>query len=232
MQNRYFWLLFILIASFLILNCTTLPGFLNSTVEVSTYSPVVHDAPDCPRSAQSLPGSLPNAPHVTVFNKKVAEYFIAPSGVNVPSDVVVMENGDILVAASRANAVLKIARDGKISTHARLMVYSIDRDAKGNLYGYMFPGGEVFRINSTGKSQVIARVAQSACESTMAVAPDGTIYVGLNECGGNTSNSGIYRIPAGGGKPQAIIKVSKGTIIQALDVDSNSHLYAMIDQVL
>jgi sugar lactone lactonase YvrE len=232
MRNQFSYLILFLAALFLALNCAPLPRSLEQGRESSFETTAYLDSTGCPQPAKTLPDSLPNAPAITIFNRKTAEYFVTPTGVNVPSDVVVMENGDILIAASRANAILKLTRKGVLSTYASIMVYSIDTDAKGNLYGYLFPNGQIFRIKPNGKSQIIASLAQTACESTMAVAPDGTIYVGLNECGGNTSNSGIFRIPVGGGKPQAIINVSKGIMIQALDVDSNSQLYAMIDQVL
>lgn len=160
-----------------------------------------------------------------------AEYFIPPSGLNVPSDVVVTEEGDIVVASSRASALHLIKPDGTISVYAQVFVYALGQDVAGRLYGYNFPSGEVFHITPGREDKLIARMPQTACESTLAVAPDATIYIGFNYCSGDTIGaSSLYVIPPGGGTPRELIGNMKG--VQALDVAADGTLYAVIGESL
>ncbi|MBI3164275.1 MAG: carboxypeptidase regulatory-like domain-containing protein [Chloroflexi bacterium] len=186
----------------------------------------------CTGSSLEPPGSFKPATDIDVPEGFHAEYFIPPSGVNVPSDLVVMPNGDILVASSRARSIHSIGEDGSISSYAQLHAYSLDTDSSGNVYGYNFPSGEVFDIAENSEGAVIAQMPDTACESTMAVAPDGMIYIGFNQCSGQSmGESGIYKIPAGGGVPAMLTAIQEEGV-QALDVDSSGRLFAMIGQSL
>ncbi len=190
------------------------------------------DSAFCSRAALERPDTFQPAAGIIVPEGYRAEYFIPPSGVNVPSDVVVLPNGDIIVASSRAGEVQKIGSDGTISTYARLNVYSLDTDSAGNLYGYNFPVGQIFKITEHSEGTPIARMPDTACESTLAVAPDGTIYIGFNQCSGQSmGESGIYKIPAGGGDPSLLVALQNEGA-SALDVDSSGTLFAVIGQTL
>jgi len=157
-----------------------------------------------------------------------AEYFIAPSGLNTPSDVAVLPDGRILVATSRGGEVQEVLPDGRLETFAEGYVYAIDCDRAGNLYGYNFPSGEIFSIEKDRPMRCIARVPDTACESTIAVAPDGTLYIGHNACSGDASGqSTLFRIS---GERKAVPLTTALQGIAALDVDSGGTLYALSAQ--
>ncbi len=174
---------------------------------------------------QSTNHSFAAAPNILVPSGYRAEYFIAPSGLNTPSDVAILPNGQVFVTSSRGGVVQQVLADGRLETLAEGHVYSIDCDGEGTLYGYNFPSGEVFVVESAGMRR-IARIADTACESTLAVAADGTIYVGHNACSGDASGqSTLYRISADGGQVTSITTQLQG--ISALDVDQHGTLYAV-----
>ena len=185
----------------------------------------------CERDYASDDITLPQAPSIRVPQGYRAQYLVAPSGINVPTDALVLPNGDILVASSRSGTVYKIDEKGKISNFAMVSVYSMDIDQKGEVFGYFFPNGEVFRVDPNGTGKLIAKVPITACESTMAVAPDGILYIGLNHCGTKEDLSGIYSIPAGGGEPSLLLKTRLNEM-QSLTVDKYGNLYAMFGQLL
>jgi sugar lactone lactonase YvrE len=187
----------------------------------------------CNHDIPLLPDGMPAAENILVNGERTAEYLVAPSHVNVPSDIVVMDNGKILIAASRSNAILELLPDGTISSYVTLMAYSLDTDQQGNLYAYFFPSGDVYQISPNRQIRSVARMPETACESTIAVHPDGQIFVGLNHCGAEVNVSGIYAIPAGGGEPKLLINNNqKGVQVLALDVDKQGSLYALLDRSL
>jgi len=170
-------------------------------------------------------GAFPPAPQISVPAGYRAEYFIAPSGLNTPSDVVGSPDGGYLVASSRARAIHWVHEDGTIEVFAEGHAYAIDCDSEGTLYGYNFPTGEIFLIEPGRPFRTIAEVPDTACESTLAVAPDGTLYVGHNACSGDSiGGTTIYRISAGGGSPEVVTARLQG--IAALDVASDGQLFA------
>ncbi|MBN1858285.1 hypothetical protein JW848_03665 [Candidatus Bipolaricaulota bacterium] len=176
-------------------------------------------------SCAGAQGEFAEAVSVQVPDGYRAEYFIAPSGLNTPTDVVIMQDGAVLVASSRAGAIEQILPSGEIAAYAQGHVYAIDCDQSGHLFGYNFPSGEVFAIERGQPMRGIARVPDTACESTLAVSPDGVMYIGHNFCSGDSSGqSTIYRISPGGGQPTALTTALNG--ISALDVDSTGTLHA------
>mgnify|MGYP005839900349 CR=1 FL=1 len=180
----------------------------------------------CPSTNHSFAA----APGILVPSGYSAEYFIAPSGLNTPSDVAVLPDGQIFVTSSRGGVVQQVFADGRLETFAEGHVYSIDYDSEGTLYGYNFPTGEVFLIEPN-RMRRIARIADTACECTLAVAPDGTIYVGHNACSGDTSGqSTLYRISPDGDQATPMTTQLQG--ISALDVDRHGTLYAVAGGVL
>ena len=169
-------------------------------------------------------GVFPEVDSVWVSPGYRAEYFIAPSGLNTPSDVVVLPDGRVLVPSSRSGVILEVLPDGGLTTFAEGHVYAIDCDREGNVYGYNFPSGQIFAIEENRAMRFVTRVPDTACESTLAVAPDGTLYIGHNACSGDTSGqSTIYRI-AGEGEPTVLTTELDG--VSALDVDRDGTLYA------
>jgi sugar lactone lactonase YvrE len=186
----------------------------------------------CRDAALLRSDSFAAAEAITVPDGFNAAYFIPPSGVNVPSDVIVTPEGEILVASSRAGVVQRIEPDGSISVYAPLSAYTMDQDAAGNIFTYNSAGGAVRRV-IPGGSQIIARMPQTACESTIAAAPDGTLYVGFNACSGDTIGaSSIFRIPPGGGTPVELpVNLGSG-MVMALDVSANGTLFAVLGDSL
>ena len=176
-------------------------------------------------NCQDTSGSFAEASSIQVTTGYRAEYFIAPSGLNTPSDVAILPDGRMFVTSSRGGVVQQVLSDGHLETFAQGHVYAIDCDSEGNLYGYNFPTGEVFSLQQGAPMQRIARVPDTACESTLAVAPDGTLYIGHNACSGDTSGqSTLYRISSAGGEATVLTTQLQG--ISALDVDQAETLYA------
>jgi len=175
----------------------------------------------CQESARKLE----EASHIKVPDGYRAEYFVAPSGLNCPSDVAVTSTGTIYVASRRNGRILEISTDGDVTVYCEVSVYSIDVDARDQLYGYDMPSGQIFSITKN-RHRLIARVPETACESTLAVAPDGTLYIGHNFCSGDMQGveATIYRIKPGGGDPEVLLR--RWEFVNALDVDSYGNLYA------
>ena len=195
----------------------------------SEADPAATDSLFC--GCQGTQGTFAEASSIQVPNGYRAEYFIAPSGLSVPSDVAVLPDGRILVASSRGGVVQRLLSDGRLETFAEGHVYSIDCDRAGNLYGYNFPSGEIFSIEPGRRMRRIARVPDTACESTLAVAPDGTLYVGHNAGSSDaTGQSTLYRIsPSDSG---AVTLATELEGITSLDVDSAGTLYAIVGRRL
>ena len=174
---------------------------------------------------QEPPTELEEASHINVPDGYRAEYFVAPSGLNCPSDVAVTSTGTIYVTSRRNGQILEISDDGNTTVYCEASVYSIDLDARDQLYGYDMPSGQIFSITKN-RHRLIARVPETACESTLAVAPDGTLYIGHNFCSGDVQGveATIYRIKPGGGDPEVLLRGWE--FVNALDVDSHGNLYA------
>lgn len=179
---------------------------------------------ECPSAANV---SLPAAAGITVVPGCRAEYFIPPSPLNCASDVAVGTKGEIYVAVAGSRSILLVNPDGTTSVYARdVGAYAIDVDARGKLYGYNFPRGEVLAVSS-GAARVVATLPPTAYESTLAAAPDGTLFVGFNdsEHGDSSGWSKLYRIPPSGGEAQVLR--SGMSPIKAIDVDQKGNLYGV-----
>jgi len=173
---------------------------------------------------QEPTGGFEEASHIRVPAGYRAEYFVAPSGLNCPSDVAVKSDGTIYVASARNGRILEVSKSGSVIVYSEVYVYSIDVDARDQLYGYNMPSGEVYTISRNGHRR-IARVPETACESTLAVAPDGTLYIGHNYCAGDIQGGQgtIYRIRSGGGNPEVLVEGWE--FVDALDVDKDGNLF-------
>jgi len=173
-----------------------------------------------------------SAENIQVPDGFKASFFVPPSGLNVPSDVIVTPKGDILVASSRLGEIHTVNEDGSVSLFSKASTYALDQDDSGNIYGYMFPDGEIFRLNEEGEYFSITRIQDTACESTLAAAPDGTLFIGFNFCTGDVSGqTTIYMIPPGGNSPKEVVgEIGQG--VQSLDVNSDGVLYAVLGNSL
>jgi len=208
---------------------STLPAKILHTEEVEPASAADLTAADsafCRDETLAQPEAFKPISSISAPPGYRAEYFIAPSGLNAPSDVVVTPRGEILVASPQT-AIHQVAPDGTVTTYAQLLVYSLDLDGEGTVYAYGMPTGEIYRLRPDGSSDVIARVPEAPYESTLAVAPEGTLYIGLNLFGDDTfSTSSILVVPPGGGATQTLVEGLE-SIIHALDV-ADGKLYATL----
>ncbi len=158
---------------------------------------------------------------------------VVPGAPNTPSDVAVTADGAIYLASVRSWRVDRVNADGTLTAAAPVGVYALDAGPDGNLYGYFMPSNadNVFRITPAGQVTAIGSVPATACESTMAVAPNLDVWIGYNGCGGTAfGESRLYRVtPAG-----QVMAVATGLRfgITGLDFDSQGRLYMAWEAVL
>ncbi len=176
-------------------------------------------------------GALEVAEQITVPRGYRAEYLVAPSGLNVPSDVAISPNSEIFVTSSRAGTIYRVTLDGSIRQFASSHAYAIDADAAGRIYGYNFPDRKVLAFGASGKVEILARLPETACESSLAAAPDGTLYIAYNYCAGDEMGGAtVYRLRPDSRVPEAIY-VEKGfTNINAVDVAGDGSVYIVRDE--
>lgn len=184
------------------------------------------DSAFCTQAAQVSEVALPGAPTIKTLPGYSAGWLVSPSGLNVPSDVATGPDGNFYVASSRSGAIYKITPQGEISVFAAESVYALDVDSSGNVYGYFMPSGEINRFSAGGTKQVIGRMPESACESTLAVSDGGDVYIGFNQCKGNyEGTSGLYLLKAGMSSPQLLVEAD---VIQAVDVSPDGEVLVVM----
>jgi hypothetical protein len=149
---------------------------------------------------------------------------VVSGGQNCPSDVAVTPNGHIYLAAVRSWHVYEIL-GSTLSAVSNTGVYSLAAGSDNNLYGYFFPNysDQVYKIVPGGSTLPVGTLPQTSCESTLAVAPDLTLWIGHNACGGTSMGvHTIYQMDQFG-VSQAITTVPG--YITALDFDSGGNLF-------
>lgn len=127
-----------------------------------------------------------------------AEWFVAPGAFNMPQEVMVTPQGDLLVHSVRSGIMSRVADDGTVTQFARYVWgYQGTVDAQGNLYLYWTPSGRVTRISPAGKVTIVVESPelQASCDSGFGIGPDGNLYLTPNQCM-NTSDL-IQITPAG-----------------------------------
>ncbi len=171
------------------------------------------------------------APSTRAFNPRAllpgyAVESVVPGAPNTPSDVALTADGAIYLAAVRSWQVDRVNADGTLTAAAPVGVYALDAGPDGNLYGYFMPSDadNVFRITPAGQVTAIASVPSTACESTMAVAPNLDVWIGYNYCGGTGfGDSRLYRVTPAGQVTAVATGLASG--IGGLDFDSRGGLY-------
>jgi sugar lactone lactonase YvrE len=142
----------------------------------------------------------------------IAEWFVAPGAFNMPQEVLLTPQGDLLVLAVRAGTLFRVADDGTVTPLATdVPAYAGDVDAQGNVYLYYMLGGIVTRVSPDGTANVVVQSPeiQSAYESGFGFGPDGNLYLALN-LGGDTAD--LFQIAPTG----EITRLAEA--IRALDV--------------
>ena len=154
--------------------------------------PVPEEGPPIPQvcAAEIAPpapfSTLPPAPLEFTQPCYAAEWFVAPGVFNMPQEVILTPQGDLLVHAVSANTLFRVADDGTVTTLAtEVEGYLGDVDAQGNVYLYDHSGGIVNRISPNGSATLVVQSPeiQSACDSGFGIGPDGNLYLALNRCG-------------------------------------------------
>lgn len=143
-------------------------------------------------------GMLDPAPIELAELGYTAEWFVAPGVFNMPQEVFLTPEGNLLVYAVRGHTLSRVAADGTVSLMAEeVYAYLGDMDSQGNLYLHFHPGGRVTRISPDG---TVTRIVESpeiqtACDSGFGIGPDGNMYLALNPC---SNRSDLFQItPAG-----------------------------------
>lgn len=151
----------------------------------------VEEAPPVPRVCADeitppVPfGTLESAPLEFAQPGYTAEWFVAPGAFNMPQEVFLTPEGDLLVHAVRSDKLSRVADDGMVTLVSdRVSAYLGDVDAQGNLYLHCHPGGRVTRISPDGTVTIVVELPelQSACDSGFGIGPDGNMYLARNLC--------------------------------------------------
>ncbi len=178
------------------------------------------------------------APSTRIFDPQAllpdyAVESVVPGAPNTPSDVAVTADGAIYLAAVRSWRVDRVNADGTLTATAPVGVYALDAGPDGNLYGYFMPSNadNVFRITPAGQVTAIGSVPATACESTMADAPNHDVWIGYNYCGGTAfGESRLYRVTPAGQVTAVATGLRFG--ITGLDFDGRGRLYMAWEAVL
>jgi sugar lactone lactonase YvrE len=150
---------------------------------------------------------------------------IVPGGANTPSDVAVLPDGRIYLAAIRSWNVYQVGAGSTLTPTAAVGVYALAAGPDGNLYGYFMPWpGPVVRITPQGGVTTVGYLPMTSCESTLAVAPNLDLWIGYNYCGGTGfGDATLYRMTQAGQLYTVAAGLPFG--INGLDFDSGGQLY-------
>lgn len=127
-----------------------------------------------------------------------AEWFIKPGVFNMPQEVLISPQGDLLVHAVRSGILFSVQDDGNVSQIAsNIRGYVGAVDTQGNIYMLWHPDGRISRIASDGAVSVLVESSElrAACDSGFGIGPDGNLYAAINQCK-NTSD--LYQITPSG----------------------------------
>lgn len=150
---------------------------------------------------------------------------VVPGGANTPSDVAVLADGRVYLAAIRSWNVYQVGAGSTLTPTAAVGVYALAAGPDGNLYGYFMPWpGPVYRITPQGDVTTVGYLPMTSCESTLAVAPNLDLWIGYNYCGGTGfGDATLYRMTQAG----QVYTVTAGLPfgINGLDFDGSGQLY-------
>jgi sugar lactone lactonase YvrE len=115
-----------------------------------------------------------------------AEWFIAPGQFNMPHEIMLSPQGELLVLSVRSQKLFRLSQEGEATLLAeRIEGYLGDVDGEGNTFLYDYPGGQIVKVTPNGLKSFIVKSSQiqAACDSGFAIGPDGNMYIALNTCG-------------------------------------------------
>jgi hypothetical protein len=119
-----------------------------------------------------------------------AEWFVAPGAFNMPSQVLLAPNGDLLVQSVRSNTLFRVTESGTVTTFVEWVLgYYGARDSQGNVYLYWVPRGRITRVSPSGNATEVVKSPTLAgeCGGAFGIGPDGNMYVAPNHCSGIAS---------------------------------------------
>jgi sugar lactone lactonase YvrE len=143
-------------------------------------------------------GSMPIAPIELPEPGFSAEWFVAPGPFNMPQEILLTPEGEVLVQAVRSHTLSHLSMDGEVSLLAEnIDGYLGDFDRDGNAYIYMMPNGQVTRVSPNGAVSSLVRSPnlRSSCDGGFGFGPDGHLYVAVSRC---TGSSDLIRITLDG----------------------------------
>jgi hypothetical protein len=150
-----------------------------------TETPAAAAVCDPNLAAPAPVGSFPSAP-VMLPGGFGAEWFVAPTAFNMPQDVLVAPDGDLLVQSVRSQTLFHVAGDGTVSTVAsRVKGYLGTIDAAGNVYLYSQPSYVITKVTPTGEVSIVieSTALQTPLDGGFGLGPDGNLYASVNREG-------------------------------------------------
>ncbi|MEW6650769.1 MAG: carboxypeptidase regulatory-like domain-containing protein, partial [Chloroflexota bacterium] len=154
-------------------------------------------------------------------NSFTAEWFIPPSALNMPHEVLITPNGEILVQANGSNQLYKVTSEGSITLFVEDVsgLYG-DVDDSGIIYLYEFSTGAIVQIEPSGKVHTLVESTEisTACDSGFSLGEAGEFYIALNRC---EDQSNLYQVT-----PQGEIQLVKENIpnLPALRMNAKGNL--------
>lgn len=114
-----------------------------------------------------------------------AEWFVAPGAFNMPQEILLTPQGEMLVLSVRHHTLSRLDDDGTIASFvAGIDGYLGDVDKDGNIYLHFMPSGTISRISPNGAVATIVQspLIQSMCDSGFGFGPDGNLYLAMTPC--------------------------------------------------
>ena len=128
-----------------------------------------------------------------------AEWFVAPGIFNMPLEVFLSPEGDVIILSVRAGTLSRLSDDGTITPYAYGVsgTYQGDIDDKGNVYLFSPPEGKLLRISPDGEKSVITQTQELlGYGGPVYIHTDGNFYVPIDS--GISGKYPLYQITPSG----------------------------------
>jgi sugar lactone lactonase YvrE len=146
-----------------------------------------------------------------------AEWFVAPGEFNMPQDVIITPDGDILVISVRSGELLRVLDDGKVEqAAANIWSYLGVVDDQGNIYLYSHPRGSIKKVTPDGVVSTIIESPDlfSCFDSPIAIGPDGNLYVVVNR---DSEKANLFQVTPSGVMTKLAEEPDFGALLTDLD---------------